>query len=85
MPGEACSQASIISVAVPPGAMLLTRIWCGAQVTAAVSVMLLSARFIAPYAGRSGLARRLPMLEVLTIAPPLLRRMGAASAVIAIQ
>ena len=47
--------------------------------------MLLSARFIAPYAGRSGFARRLPMLEVLTIAPPPLRRMSAASAVIAVQ
>jgi hypothetical protein len=30
--------------------------------------MLLSARFMAPYAGRAGFARRLPMLKVLTIA-----------------
>ena len=47
--------------------------------------MLLSARFIAPYAGSAGFARRLPMLEVLTIAPPPLRRMSAASAVMAVQ
>ena len=47
-PGVAASQASIISVAVPPGVMPFTRMPCGAQVTAAVSVMLLSARFMAP-------------------------------------
>jgi len=39
---------SIISVAVPPGVMPFTRMPCGAQVTAAVPVMLLSACFIAP-------------------------------------
>jgi hypothetical protein len=47
-PGEAASQASIISVAVPPGVSPLTRMPSVAQVTAAVSVRLFSARFIAP-------------------------------------
>lgn len=86
MPGDTASHASIISVAVPPGVRPFTRIPSRPQVTAAVSVMLFNARFIgAPYAGRAGFARRLPMLEVLTIAPPPLRRMSAASAVIAVQ
>ena len=47
-PGVAASHASIISVAVPPGVIAFTRMPSGAHVTAAVSVMLLSARFIAP-------------------------------------
>jgi hypothetical protein len=48
MPGVVASHSSIISVAVPPGVMPLTRMPSEAQVTAAVSVMLLSARFMAP-------------------------------------
>ena len=48
VPGAAASHASIISVAVPPGVMPFTRMPSRAQLTAAVSVMLLSARFIAP-------------------------------------
>lgn len=85
MPGVAASHVSIICVAVPPGAMPFTRIPSPAQLTAAVSVRLFSARFMAPYAGRAGFARRLPMLDVLTIAPPPTRRMRAASAFMAVQ
>lgn len=48
LPGVATSQVSIISVAAPPGVMPLTRIRSPAQFTAAVSVRLLSARFMAP-------------------------------------
>lgn len=78
MPGGTASHASIISVAVPPGVRPFTRIPSRPQVTAAVSVMLFNARFMAPYAGRAGFARRLPMLEALTIAPSPFRRMSAA-------
>jgi hypothetical protein len=38
------------------------------QSSACENAVQLSARFMAPYAGRAGFARRLPMLEVLTIA-----------------
>jgi hypothetical protein len=62
-PGVAASHASIISVAVPPGVMPFTRMPSRPQVTAAVSVMLLSARFMAPYAGSSGFAWRPPRLR----------------------
>ena len=47
-PGAASSHSVIISVAVAPGVSPLTRMPSAAQVTAAVSVMLFSARFIAP-------------------------------------
>ncbi|GAA3545800.1 hypothetical protein GCM10022222_31810 [Amycolatopsis ultiminotia] len=47
-PGVSLSHSSIISVAVPPGVMPFTRIPSGAQLTAADSVMLFNARFMAP-------------------------------------
>lgn len=47
-PGDLASQVRIISVRVPPGAIALTRMPSGPWVTAADSVRLLTARFIAP-------------------------------------
>lgn len=85
-PGDAASQSWSISVSVVPGAMALTRMPSGPYVTAADSVRLLTARFIAPYAGSWGLPLRLPMLEVLTMAPvPAVARMAATSAAMASQ
>ena len=46
--GVAVSHSVIISVAVAPDLMPLTRMPSAAQVTAAVSVRLFRARFIAP-------------------------------------
>lgn len=49
IPGLSASHSFIISVAVPPEGDAVHPDPVGAQVTAAVSVMLFKARFIAPY------------------------------------
>lgn len=84
VPGDLSSHSCSISVSVVPGAMALTRMPSGPYVTAADSVRLLTARFVAPYTGSWGLPVRLPTLEVLTMAPRFaVARMAAISAFMA--